>query len=75
MILLLYILWCYNSRLSDKSKEESYIGFIQENSIVFLVQCIYLIFARLIVYTIQVLAYSKDHIYSMLLTYSMISFF
>ena len=31
----------YNSRLSNKPKEESCIGFIQENSIEFLVQHIY----------------------------------
>ena len=40
----------YNSRLSDKSKE-SCIGFMQENSIEFMIQYIYLIYIRLIVHT------------------------
>ena len=40
----------------------------QENSIEFLVQCIY---TRLVVHATQVLAYPKGYVYYMLLTYSM----
>jgi len=43
---------CYSSRLSDKSKEKPCIGFIQENSIEFLVQYVYLIYTRLMVHAI-----------------------
>ena len=35
----------YSLKLSNKLKEESYIEFIQENLIEFLVQSIYLIYA------------------------------
>ena len=65
----------YNLKLSDKSKEESCIVFIQENLIEFLVQCIYLIYARLIVYTTWVLAYFEDYIYYILLIYDITSLF
>ena len=63
---------CYSSRLSNKSKEKPCIGFIQENSIEFLVQYIYLIYTRLIVHTIWVLAYSKNYIYYILFIYNII---
>jgi len=42
---------CYNSRLSNKSKDKSCIEFIQENSIKFQVQSVYLIYTGLIVHT------------------------
>ena len=65
----LYI--CHDLGSSDRAKEKPCIGFTQGNSIEFLVQCIYLIYARLIVHATQVLAYSKDHMYYMLLVCSM----
>jgi len=54
--------------------QEPYIGFIQENLIEFLVQYIYLIYTRLIVYAIPVLAYLKDYTYYILLTYNVTNF-
>ena len=42
----------HNLRFSDKLKEESCIGFTQENSMKFQVQSVYLIYARLLVYAI-----------------------
>jgi len=47
---------------SVKTKHKSYIRLTQENSIKFLVQCIYLIYIRLIVCTILDLIYSKEYI-------------
>ena len=52
----------YNLRPRVRSKEKSCIRLIQKNLINFLIQLVYLIYARLIVHTIQILAYSKDHI-------------
>ena len=49
------------------SQKELCIGFTQENLIEFLIQCIYLIYTKLIVHAIQVLAYSKNHAYYILL--------
>jgi len=45
------IQYCYNLRLSNKSKEKPCIEFTQENLMEFLVQYIYLIYTRLIVCT------------------------
>ena len=61
---------CYNSKLSDKSKEESYIRFTQDSSIEFQVQSIYLIYTGLIVCTTLNLPYSKKHISSIKSIYS-----
>ena len=65
----------YNSSSSVRTKEETCIRLTQENLIEFLVQYIYLIYARLIVYTTQILVYPKDYIYHILLTYSIMLFF
>ena len=59
----------YSLKLSNKLKEESYIEFIQENLIEFLVQSIYLIYAWLIVYAKLYLTYFKDYILFIRLTY------
>ena len=59
----------YSLKLSNKLKEESYIEFIQENLIEFLVQSIYLIYAQLIVYAKLYLTYFKDYILFIRLTY------
>ena len=47
---------------SIKTKDESCIGLIQENSMEFQVQSVYFIYTWLIVYTILNLAYSKEYI-------------
>jgi len=60
----------YSLKLSNKLKEESYIEFIQENSIEFLVPSIYLIYAWLMVYAKLYLTYFKDYILFIRLTYS-----
>ena len=54
--------------------QEPCIGFIQENLIEFLVQCIYLIYTRLIIYAISVLAYLKGYTYYILLIYNVTNF-
>ena len=65
----------YNWRLRVKSTKEPCIRLIQENSMEFLVQCIYLIYTRLMVYAMQILVYSKDYVYYIPLICNMISFF
>ena len=45
------IQYCYNLKLSNKSKEKPHIGFTQENLMEFLVQYIYLMYAKLMVCT------------------------
>jgi len=45
-----------------KLEEEPCIKLTQENSIEFQVQSIYLIYARLLVYAILILVYSKEYI-------------
>ena len=52
--------WYYNLKPRNRSKEESCIGLIQENSIKFQLQSIYLIYTWLIVHIILNLAYSKN---------------
>ena len=66
---------CYDWKLRVKSIKEPYIGLIQENSIKFQVQSVYLIYTRLIVYAILNLAYPKEYVYYILLIYSIISLF
>ena len=56
-------------------RKEPYIEIIQENLIEFLVQYIQLIYTRLMIYAIQILVYSKDYTYYILLIYDIISFF
>jgi len=53
---------CYDWKLRVKSIKKPYIRLIQENSIKFQVQSIYLIYTRLIVCAILNLAYPKEHI-------------
>ena len=53
-------LTCYNLSLSNRAKEKPCIGFIQENSIEFQIQSVYLIYTWLIVHTILNLVYSKN---------------
>ena len=65
---------CYNWRLRVKLTKKPCIGLIQENLIEFQVQSVYLIYTRLMVHAILNLAYSKEHVYYILLTYSIILF-
>ena len=66
----------YNSRLKVLSSERNLVlGLIQENSIEFQVQSVYLIYVRLLVYATLILAYSKNYAYYMLLICKITSLF
>jgi len=69
-----YIVLVYVITQDSMISQEPCIGFIQENLIEFLVQCIYLIYTRLIIYAISVLAYLKGYTYYILLTYNVTNF-
>jgi len=72
---LLYVNFCYNLRLRVRLKKKPCIRVNTKNLIKFLVQCFYLIYTRLIVYTIQIIVYSKDHTYYILLICNITLFF
>ena len=67
---------CYNWRLKVLSQQKNLVlGLTQENSMEFLSTMYLLIYAGLLVYTTLNLAYPKEHVYYILLTYSMILLF